>query len=187
MPEKSLYGYLNPSPGRAISNPRGSTLARLAEAVGVSEQFLRFGEAVIAAADLPKVPLIDMDKLGTLKPKHDPRSLWDKVSYVSADQHVPDKCFAVQVADESGLPEFHEGETLIIDPSAQLIPGRLVVVVMQDDQRVIFGRYKPKSHGDHKRFTITVPNPAYPEIEFGGANSPRGFIIGRVVKHTRNL
>lgn len=51
--EKKLYGWLNPSCRKAIDNPRGDALAKMAEALGATEAFLRYGEDAAHPATPP--------------------------------------------------------------------------------------------------------------------------------------
>lgn len=186
---KSIYGYLNPSPGRTpVANPRGDTLKKLASALNVTEQYLRFGPDMKTAAPLSKnIPLLDMNKLGTLKTKTDPMVVWDKVSTMPVSQDVPNGCFGVSIVDESGMPDFKPGETLICDPSATVIPGRYVVAVLQSEERAIFGTYRPLVHGDEKRFCIKPPNASFPEVAFGAPGGLKGFVLARIIKHVRDI
>lgn len=186
---KSIYGYLNPSPGRTpVANPRGNTLAKLAAALHVSEQYLRFGSDMKPTTPLSKnIPLLNMNKLGTLKAKTDPLTTWDKVSTMAVSADTPSGCFGVNIVDESGLPDFKLGETLVCDPSAPIVPGRYVVAILQSEERAIFGVYRPLVHGDDKRFCIRPPNPAFPEVVFGAPNGAKGFVLARVIKHIRDI
>src|SRR5207249_3857061 len=72
IPVKSVYGYLK----GATPQPRGNRVSRLAAAVGVTEQELRNGNGAGIAVGLKRIPLLLMNKLGTLKTAADPLSVW---------------------------------------------------------------------------------------------------------------
>ena len=180
VPVKSLYGYLKGE----VDNPRGDVVQRLARAVQTSEQALRYGDTP-AHVPLRRVPLLDMSKLGTLKANQDPLSVWDGISYATVPGDVRDGAFAVALTDNSGEPEFQEGDLIICDPAADVVPGRYVLTIATDDKATHFGRYRPTAHGDRRNFKIKPRNEDYPEVEIGGKT--KGFILGRAIKHIRNI
>src|SRR5258706_3641138 len=73
--DKTLYGYLK----GGTASPRGDVVARLAIAVGVTEQYLRYGSPD-ERRGFSRVPLLAMNELKTLRPGEDPRIVWDGVS-----------------------------------------------------------------------------------------------------------
>lgn len=178
---KSLYGYLNGD----VDNPRGDTVARLARAVGTTEQALRYEGLPENFTPLKQIPLLQMTKLGTLKVKQDAMSVWDGVSYVSVSSDIPDGSYGVVLGDDSGGTDFPEGSTIICNPAADVQPGRYVVAVLTDEQRAHFGKFRPSAHRDTKHFTLVRPNPDFPNIEVGGKT--KGFILARAIKHIRDI
>lgn len=178
---KSLYGYLKGD----VENPRGDVVPRLAGAVGMSEQELRYGDSPQNLAKAKRIPLLDMHKLGALKPGEDPLSLWDGVSTAEVPVHTPDGCFVITLIDESNEPEFMKGSTVICDPRAPILPGKFVVVAMPDVEDALFGRFRPSGYRDTRRFTLFRSHKDYPDIEFGG--KVKGLIIARAIKHVRDI
>jgi SOS-response transcriptional repressor LexA len=183
---KRVYGYVNPTPGREIENPRGDVLEKIARSLGVTEQYLRFGDAVANLAHTHIAPVLDMNKVGTLKPKADPMSVWDKASVVRVDANLSTSCFALRVVGDVGTPVFEEGEMVVCDPDQEITPGCWVVAVLDDEERAVIAKWKPAVHGDKKNFTLTVGNPDYPPIVVG-SKGVRAHVIARVVQHHRNL
>jgi transcriptional regulator with XRE-family HTH domain len=181
VPVKSVYGYINGD----VENPRGDVIKRLAEAIGMSEQELRYGNGPQHLVSAKRIPLLDMEKLGKLKPGENPLSQWDGVSTAEVPVEIPDGCFAVILADESMEPEFKKGSVIICDPNAPIIPGKYVVVVMPDSEDALFGRFRPMGYRDLRRFTLIRTGADYPEIEFGA--KVKGFIIARAIKHVRDI
>jgi phage repressor protein C with HTH and peptisase S24 domain len=181
VPVKSVYGYINGD----VENPRGDVIKRLAEAIGMSEQELRYGSGPQHLVTAKRIPLLDMHKLGKLKVGENPLSQWDGVSTAEVPVEIPEGCFAVLLADESMEPEFKKGSVIICDPNAPIIPGKYVVVVMPDSEDALFGRFRPVGYKDLRRFTLIRTGEDYPEIEFGA--KVKGFIIARAIKHVRDI
>jgi transcriptional regulator with XRE-family HTH domain len=178
---KSLYGYLKGD----VDNPRGDVVQRLAGAVGMSEQDLRYENGPIEPGDSKRIPRLDMHKLGALTAAQDPLSTWDKVTFANVPADLPDDCWAMTLQDDSNAPEFRKGSLLIFHPKAPIEPGCYVVAVTPDDRMAHFGRFRPAVYGDTKRFTIVRCNPDYPDIEIGG--KLKGFVLARAIKHVRDI
>jgi SOS-response transcriptional repressor LexA len=181
VPLKSLYGYINGD----VENPRGDVIKRLAEAIGMSEQELRYGNGPQQLVTAKRIPLLDMQKLGKLKAGENPLSQWDGVSTTEVPAEIPDGCFAITLADESMEPEFKKGSVIICDPNAPILPGKYVVVVMPDTEDALFGRFRPMGYKDLRRFTLIRTGTDYPDIELGA--KVKGFIVARAIKHVRDI
>jgi SOS-response transcriptional repressor LexA len=177
---KSLYGYLKGD----VEHPRGTVVRRLAEAVQMTEQELRHGDVPGNTVTLKRIPLLDMTKLGRLKPGQDPLETWDRVSYVPVPQDVPDGAYGVTLVDESGGDTFRKGEVIVCDPAAEPIPGRFVVAVVMGNSSAHFARYRQLGLSP-KRFILEHENKAFAEVEVGG--KVKGFILARAIKHIRDI
>ena len=103
---------------------------------------------------------------------------------VSAARRVWDA--AQPLTDESGEPLFREGEVVICNPGADVVPGRYVVAVLTDEERAVFAKYRPAAHRQPRHFYLKPPNPDYPEIEVNG-KTHKGFILARAIKHIRDI
>ena len=181
VPLKSLYGYLQGD----VANPRGDLLRRLAGAVGMSEQELRYGDGFANVTILKRIPLLDMSKIGSLRVNDDPMTQWDQVSLVQVPVEVPEGCWAIIINDESCEPDFPKGSMVICDPNAEILPGKYVIAVLTDDKLAVFGRYRPSGYKDARRFTLIRTNPDYPDIEVG--TKVKGFLLARATKHVRDI
>lgn len=181
IPLKSIYGYLK----GAVDNPRGEILRKFASALGVSEQELRFGASSLKAEELRKVPVLDMNKLGTLGKHTDPLSVWDGVSVASVSGSVPDDAFAVTLVDESASPEFQQGDMIVCSKSAEVMPGRFVLAVVTRLRAAVFRRYRPNEMGQTTSFKLLAPNPDYPDISI--ASEDEGYVVARVLLHIRHI
>jgi SOS-response transcriptional repressor LexA len=184
VPIKSVYGYLKGS----VENPRGDVMRRLAAAARTTESYLRYGAATapVAAASIRKIPLIKLNAFATLQVPSDHMSAWDGVSEVIAPSDTGDRCYAVEITDESGSPEFRVGDFLICDPTAGVEPGRVVVAVIPDATLAVFGRYKPHSRiKPDAGFTIEHVHPDYAPTTVNADNP--GFVLARAIRHVRNI
>jgi SOS-response transcriptional repressor LexA len=180
---KSLYGYLQGD----VDQPRGDIVKRLAAAVGMTELALRYGSDGFPenTVELKRIPLITMNKLGTLTAGQDPMAVWDGSTVVSVPADVPDGAYGVTLVDSSNEPDFARGDIVICDPLADLEPGRYVVAILTEEQQAHFAKWRPLAHRDVRRFVLTHANADYPDIEVG--SRIKGFILARAIKHIRNI
>lgn len=174
IPTKTIYGYLKGE----VANPRRDKLAKLAKAVGVSERYLRFGEEKIT---LKRVPLLDMNKLGTVNISEAILSVWDGVSTVAVPEDVPEDAFGITIIDDANAPNFSPGDIVICSPSAPVQPGRYVLAV-RSSGGAYFGRYRKVSED---RFEVVPDDPHWPTIGIGG-DQP-GFVLARGVKRIQDI
>lgn len=185
VPLKSLYGYL----AGKTPNPHGDAVHRIAtKALGISEQELRYGldDEGKRIADLKKIPLLDMNKLGTLRNGQPPVEVWNEVSLMSVQSNsLSEQAFGLVIEDESGLPDIKPGEVLVFDPEATLVPGKLTLAVLKDQKLGVIGRYRPLAIAGSTHFTIVTLNPDYPDVKVDDDNP--GFVVARAVQHIRKL
>lgn len=180
VPVKSVYGYLNGQ----VANPRGNVLQRLAAAVGATELYIRHGAEAADVVDLRKIPLLTMNKLGTIRKGQSVLDVWDGVTVVAVPSEISDTAFGVVLQDDSGAPEFAAGDIIICDPKAEQVPGRYVLAAIDKLAAAFFGRFRPTSL-DRKRFQIIPVNAHYPTIEVDPENP--GHIVARAIKHIRSI
>ena len=86
------------------------------------------------------------------------------------------KIFALRVKDDSMMPEFSDGEVIIVNPHVEAVPGDFVIV-KNDEEDATFRQLK--KYG--KTLFLHPRNPKYPDIELKrGAHNYS--IVGKVVK-----
>lgn len=177
---KSVYGYLNAgrNGGVGTQNPRGDTLRKLALALNTTEQYLRFRNAEPPAAGLKRVPLLAMNKMGTLIRGHDVLEAWDGVSVVSADESVSNKAFAVNVTDLALTGKVSPGDRVIIEPDEKPVPGRYVVAVLEKKQEAVLRRFSAPDLDDPEIFELRSENTDFQTIKVNHDNP--AFIVGCV-------
>lgn len=87
-------------------------------------------------------------------------------------------CFSLRVRGESMLPDFREGDIIVIDPDLQPQSGDMVVAVIDGTGEATFKRYMKKKDGE-----VLMPlNPDYAPIVL----QPEHRIVGKVVRLVRN-
>lgn len=164
----------------AVDNPRGDAISVVASAFGRTELELRLGSTNVFDPALIKVPLLSMNKLGTLERGQDPRSTWDGASAVTATSDVSSKAFAIIMNDESCVPSVALNDVIIVDPESDPLPGRFVVAVVEDLQKAVLRRYSPRGLHADSPYQLVADNNHYPPIDIDSAHPGR--ILGRGVK-----
>ena len=81
------------------------------------------------------------------------------------------------------LPDFAEGDRIIIDPRIKPNPGDFVVARNGDDEAT-FKKYRPKGLNEHGQdiFELVALNPDYPSMRSDLSHIE---IIGTMVEHRR--
>lgn len=179
IPAKLMYKYLE---GK-VDNPRGDALKRMADALGTSEQFLRFE---VTTVELKRIPLLSLKDIGRIKKGQPPIDAWDGVTYVAVPKDVSNQAFGVAIAgDESNSPEIGPNDIVVCEPEAPRLPGKYVLAVFERVGRAVIGRYKPARMGDADNFQILHDNSHYPTDEVDKRNP--GFVVARATKHIRDI
>jgi SOS-response transcriptional repressor LexA len=181
----------------AVDQPRGSTISKIAEALDVSEQFLIFG---VDSADklfnydkLPnveeslRVPKVTLKDLSNYKAGHDILSIWSGDMSTPIDRAHGASCFTVDVDDNSMLPQFSVGDTLLCDPEATIEPGDYVLALANGSEKAVFRKYRlAKAAGNGTpRIELRPLNADYP-IDLIDTDHP-GRIICRCMAVIKNL
>lgn len=124
------------------------------------------------------IPVLSWVQAGAL------RSAEDLYPYAgAAEEYLPvpvrgEHCFSLKVRGESMLPDFREGDMIVIDPDLQPHSGDFVVVVIDGTGEATFKRYMKKKDGE-----VLMPlNPDYTPIVL----KPEHRIVGKVVRLVRN-
>ena len=87
-------------------------------------------------------------------------------------------CFALRVRGESMLPDFREGDMIVVDPDLAPRSGDFVVAVVDATGEATFKRYQKKKDGE-----VLMPlNPEYAPIVL----QPGHRLVGKVVRLIRN-
>lgn len=176
---------------RGERSPNLGVLGRIANALDVKLIDLLSITPSFAEHGVP-FPIDDwgLHKLGEARPV--PRigwakaGSWDEASDSGfepgdADEWIYSDCrgpnvFALRVNGDSMLPEFEDGEVIVVDPSRKPESGDYVVAGLSGDNEATFKQLKISG----KKTILHALNPAYPDIELG-PELPAG-IVGVVVE-----
>jgi SOS-response transcriptional repressor LexA len=210
--QSDLARFMNISPQR-INNweARGISMegALLAQrAIGCSADFIITGEGGMTIyvdvktstqsqpawktvhyekPDLKMVPLISDVQAGAMAEAIDPYPLGDAekwIPYIGSDD-ISNHAFALRVKGESMLPDFSEGDIIIVDPAVEPQPGRFVVA-KNGENEATFKQYRQRGHNEKGVMVVElVPmNSNYPTIR---SDITPIKIIGTVVYVTKSL
>ncbi|VEG92570.1 LexA family protein [Legionella spiritensis] len=114
-----------------------------------------------------------------------------KVEFVPVSTAVSDRigknAFALQMKDESMIPEFRVNDVLIIDPDTSPKPGDFVVALIEGEQEIIVRKYKQLSASkEAQQFELIALNEDWADIRVG-FNEVHALIIGCVISLNRIL
>ena len=90
-----------------------------------------------------RVPIIDHVQAGEWTAATDPYEVGDAWAWLATDLELSRSAFALQIKGESMLPEFKEGDRVIIDPEVNPQPGDYVVAKNGEDEAT-FKKYRPR-------------------------------------------
>ena len=114
-----------------------------------------------------------------------------KVEFVPISTAVSDSigknAFALQIKDESMMPEFRINDVIIVDPDTSPKPGDFVVALIEGEQEVIVRKYKQLSASkEAQQFELIALNEDWANIRVG-FNELKAQIVGCGVSLIRGL
>lgn len=168
------------------------------EVIGCSSTWLKngTGEMVAESAEPPQVanitrvpmgtrriPLISCVQAGAMTEAIDPYALGDAAEWMLTDLELSQNAFALRIKGDSMLPEFREGDTVIIDPSVDPLPGDYVVA-KNGENEATFKKYRPRGVNEQGQqvFELVPLNEDYPSMR---SDMTVVRIIGTMVEHRR--
>lgn len=125
------------------------------------------------------VPVLTWVQAGAL------RSAVDLYPYAGAAEEYTtvalrgEHCFALRVRGDSMLPEFREGDMIVVDPDLSPRSGDFVVAVLDGTGEATFKRYQKKKDGE-----VLMPlNPDYVPIVLQSEHR----LVGKVIRLIRSF
>lgn len=171
----------------------------LAAALGVNALWLAEGRGPKRPADAPtppepsnvsaaplgarRIPLISYVQAGHMREAIDPYQVGDAADWLLTDLDLSANAFALRIKGDSMLPDFREGDTVVIDPAVEPIPGDYVVA-KNGENEATFKKYRPRGvneRGDAV-FELVPLNEDYPSMR---SDITPIRIIGTMVEHRR--
>lgn len=130
-----------------------------------------------------RIPLIDYVQAGGWTGVADPYLPGDADEWLMTDLELSGTAFALQIKGDSMLPEFKEGDRVIIDPAVVPQPGDYVVA-KNGDQEATFKKYRPRGMNEHGAvvFELVPLNDDYPSMR---SDTTPIHIVGTMIEHRK--
>ncbi|MFQ2083281.1 LexA family protein [Aeromonas veronii] len=171
-------------------SPSGDNLAQLSKVFGVSAHWLATGKGSpelsnVEPAVIPqgnRVPIISYVQAGNWREMCEQATAFDgNVEYVSAGGEIGPYGFGLWLRGDSMLPQFKEGDLIIVDPDESPQPGDYVVAKNGSDEAT-FKKYRPRGIDENGQevFELVPLNDDYPTMH---SDRQHIQIIGVMVEH----
>jgi SOS-response transcriptional repressor LexA len=168
-----------------------------ANAFGTTAAWLLFGEQEAAPDQdirVPNrvVPLMSMaayDELIEVSEGKKPSS--DRRIPIGSMMGLSPRAFAVEISGLSMVSlqgrSFQPGDQVLIDPTAALDPGCIVLAAVERGGRkeILLRKFTPAEHGSHEVYDLVPLNRDFAVISVPGSATVR--ILGRAVRHMSDL
>ncbi|HDZ8855704.1 TPA: helix-turn-helix domain-containing protein [Aeromonas dhakensis] len=171
-------------------SPSGDNLAQLSKVFGVSAHWLATGKgspelSSVEPAVIPqgnRVPILSYVQAGNWREMCEQATTFDgNVEYVSAGGEIGPYGFGLWLRGDSMLPQFKEGDLVIVDPDESPQPGDYVVAKNGSDEAT-FKKYRPRGIDENGQevFELVPLNDDYPTMH---SDRQHIQIIGVMVEH----
>lgn len=164
------------------------TIQKIAKALGCSVSDLfsgaeTGGNVTAVPIGTRRIPLISCVQAGAMTEAVDPYAVGDASDWLLTDLELSQNAFALRIKGDSMLPEFREGDTVIIDPAVPPVPGDYVVAKNCENEAT-FKKYRPRGLNEHGQqvFELVPLNEDYPSMR---SDLTPIRIIGTMVEHRR--
>lgn len=178
----------------ATKSLKGKSLIKAAEYLNVDEMWLATGRGSMKRADGKtsnvgpavigerRIPLLNYVQAGDFADCGQNFTMED-VEYLLTDLDLSDKAFALQIKGDSMLPEFKEGDRIIVDCEISPRPGDFVVA-KNNEQEATFKKYRllQIDSSGNEVFELTPLNEDYPSMR---SDEHPVQIIGTMVEHRK--
>lgn len=130
-----------------------------------------------------RIPLVSYVQAGHMTEVVDSYQAGDGSEWILTDLELSMNAFALKIKGDSMLPEFREGDTVIIDPHVQPLPGDFVVA-KNGENEATFKKYRPRGSNEEGEtvFELVPLNEDYPSMR---SDIQPVRIIGTMVEHRR--
>ena len=172
-----------------LTKPKGEYIHALANLYGCTTGYILHGEnsAIVNISHVDigqhKIPIINYVQAGCWAESAECRELDGSIKYITTDLDVGSRTFAVEIQGDSMLPEFLEGDVVMIDPDEPPHPGDFVVA-KNGEHEATFKKYKPRGYNadGFEWFELVPLNDNYPPMR---SDICQIKIIGTMVEHRR--
>lgn len=179
------YDTLYKAVDRRAATARGGWLPKVAKVMGISVQALIYGDNLPPEQKARRVPLLAMNKLGTLEDTLLALEREQEASVVVPVNEGSSNLFAVTIQDAACAPILDVGDVVLVDPDIPALPGDIVVAHIDKLHGGVCRKYQSISPIDSSQFVLNPLNSDYPPINVPSDSA--GEIIGVVISSTRNM
>lgn len=155
-------------------SPSGDNLAQLSKVFGVSAHWLSTGKGSpepsnVEPAVIPqgnRVPILSYVQAGNWREMCEQATTFDgNVEYVTASVDIGPCGFGLWLRGDSMLPQFKEGDLIIVDPDEAPQPGDYVVA-KNGSNEATFKKYRPRGIDENGQevFELVPLNDDYPTM-----------------------
>ncbi|MEV3802760.1 S24 family peptidase [Aeromonas veronii] len=183
-----------------LNQPKGRYLNDLAAALGVTVDWLLTGEGEATARPSPeampgyhnvepavipqgnRIPILSYVQAGNWREICEQATTFDgNVEYVTASVDIGSCGFGLWLRGDSMLPQFKEGDLIIVDPDEAPQPGDYVVA-KNGSNEATFKKYRPRGIDENGQevFELVPLNDDYPTMH---SDRQHIEIIGVMVEH----
>lgn len=171
-------------------SPSGDNLAQLSKVFGVSAHWLATGKGSpelsnVEPAVIPqgnRVPILSYVQAGNWREMCEQATAFDgNVEYISAGGEIGPYGFGLWLRGDSMLPQFKEGDLIIVDPDESPQPGDYVVA-KNGSNEATFKKYRPRGIDESglEVFELVPLNDDYPTMH---SDRQHIQIIGVMIEH----
>ncbi len=170
--------------GKAGFSEEGLTKIARALNTTVSDLFGADNVAPITLLSRNRVPLLDYQHAGRLVASKSSVAAADVSEYVTVDFERVHDLFALRIRGTSMLPEFKEGDVVIIERNLTPQPGDYVVASVQAETEGVFKRYKVlRTEQDKGDVYALVPlNDDFPTLR---SDELEMKVVGTMIEHRK--
>lgn len=129
------------------------------------------------------IPLISYVQAGCMTEVVDPHAMGDGVEYLLTDLDLSSNSFGLRIKGDSMLPDFREGDVVLIDPHVRPQPGDFVVA-KNGENEATFKKYRPRGVNAYgtEVFELVPLNEDYAPLR---SDITPVVIIGTMMEHRR--
>lgn len=130
-----------------------------------------------------RIPMIDYVQAGAWTGITEGTAIPGDAEWLLTDLALSETAFALEIRGDSMLPEFKEGDRVIIDPNVAPHPGDFVVA-KNGEHEATFKKYRPRGTDDRGEtiFELVPLNEDYPSMR---SDVTPIIIIGTMVEHRK--
>lgn len=170
-------------------NTTPERLALIAKALGcsVAELYAESGPNVesVTPLGIKRVPVISYVQAGVWTEISDPYAMGGGMDFIASGiEDLGSNAFALRIKGKSMLPDFQEGDIVIIDPSVTPLPGDMVVA-KNGEEEATFKKFRPRGTNAQGQdvFELMPLNEDFATLS-SDRDGPIN-IIGTMVEHRR--